>query len=199
MSTNASAGIISGTPELTVSLTGPQTAIFTMGGIEERLRVSHYTSGSRQAGQAAVVLVPSLAHVLFKGSSLGSAKRYALGDPIVPGGSTNPFAGLWENRSIDGVHHTYGLFGPGASGGFLGFVNPSGDLGWLQVKVTDDIVGFPTTLEAIQWAYNDVAGAPIAAGQTGAPEPGAARLALLALGVAGILALRKRRKEFAAK
>jgi hypothetical protein len=77
-------------------------------------------------------------------------------------------------------------------------VNQAGDLGWLDVKVTSDN-GFAEELELISWAYNNVAGASIYAGQTtatpSAPEPGTEALSLLALGAAGILAFRKHRNE----
>jgi LPXTG-motif cell wall-anchored protein len=69
----------------------------------------------------------------------------------------------------------------------------------MHFQVTLDGSGFPTQLEVISWAYNDVAGAPIEAGQTtevgATPEPSTAALGLLALGAAGILALRKRRNQ----
>jgi hypothetical protein len=66
-----------------------------------------------------------------------------------------------------------GLFGPGASNGFVGFSNAAGDLGWMHVQVGFDSGGYPDQLEVISWAYNDVAGAAIDAGQTSEGPPSA--------------------------
>jgi hypothetical protein len=55
----------------------------------------------------------------------------------------------------------------------------------------------PTSITAIDWAYNSVAGQAIAAGEisepvnTATPEPGTAALSLLAMGAAGVLAWRR--------
>ncbi len=72
--------------------------------------------------------------------------------------------------------------------------------GWIQLKWQFDTAGFPfqvpNSITAIDWAYNDVAGESINAGQTTAvPEPGS--LALLALGSVGVLAWRRRLKASA--
>jgi len=199
MSTNASAGIISSTVDLTVSVAGQQTAPFNVGGNGELL-VNHSFAGD-SFRFASAVIAPDGVPLNFKQSTAsGFVKRYTLGQPILAAGSNNQFALLLANETCSdcGGQPVFGHFGPGASQGFLGFLNSSGDLGWLQVKVTIS-GGFPSQLELISWGYNDVAGAPINAGQTGAaPEPGTLALSLLALGAAGILALRRRRKELAA-
>jgi hypothetical protein len=69
--------------------------------------------------------------------------------------------------------------------------------GWIRLSWNGDNSGFPTSLTAIDWAYNDVAGASILAGQetSGAvPEPNSAVLALLGTGCAGVLAWRRRKR-----
>lgn len=114
--------------------------------------------------------------------------------------AVNGYAAILDkSTSLGVVMVNRGAFGPGASNGFVGFSNSAGDLGWMHIQVTIDGSGFPTALEVIGLAYNDVAGAPIAAGQTtettATPEPSTAALGLLALGAAGILALRKRRNQ----
>jgi hypothetical protein len=89
-----------------------------------------------------------------------------------------------------------GRFATGKTG-FAGFYFNNGvsglDFGWLRLKVSDpNSVGYFTEIQALDWAYNDVAFAPIAAAE--GPEPGTAALALLASGAAGLLAWRRRRK-----
>jgi LPXTG-motif cell wall-anchored protein len=93
-----------------------------------------------------------------------------------------------------------GVFGSFATGrtGFAGFVLTNGAseprFGWLRIKVSDPTsVGYMTEIQALDWAYNDTPFAPIAAGETGTPEPATAALALLAAGTAGLLAWRRRR------
>jgi MYXO-CTERM domain-containing protein len=68
-------------------------------------------------------------------------------------------------------------------------------LGWVRVRLQDtNSDGWADTVTAVDWAYNSVAGAPILAGDAGAtPEPSTKAMALLALGAAGVLALRRRR------
>ena len=71
--------------------------------------------------------------------------------------------------------------------------------GWIRLHATigpDNAV----TETAVDWAYNTVAGQEILAGQgVPTPEPGTTSMALLAAGAAGLLALRKRRKQLAAE
>jgi hypothetical protein len=71
-----------------------------------------------------------------------------------------------------------------------------GDYGWVRLRF-DDANDVPASITAIDWAYDD-SGAPIIAGDTGAPastpEPGSLSLLTLAAGATGIVALRRRRK-----
>lgn len=100
-----------------------------------------------------------------------------------------------------GGYGGHGAFRPGRSG-FAGFETSGGDLGWLRLEVFASdwdrmfrYRQFPVAIEAIDWAYNNVPGAPIRAGEgapTSTPEPGSIALALLAMGASGLLAWRKR-------
>jgi hypothetical protein len=79
--------------------------------------------------------------------------------------------------------------------GFAGFELPSakgGGYGWIRFEQITGPDGKVDDLEAIDWAYNN-AGGGINAGQgVSVPEPSA--LGLLAMGSAGVLAWRRRRR-----
>lgn len=76
--------------------------------------------------------------------------------------------------------------------------------GWIRLEYFG--ASYPTSVEAIDWAYDTTPGQEIAAGATGqvqgnstTPEPGTAGLSLLALGAAGVLAWRRRRTALSAE
>jgi hypothetical protein len=213
MSTNASAEIFySGAEDVTVSVAvggGPATQPFTVAGFNERLYVHNVAthilgvrSGTGFASDVVSHRPPPPNLQFFAAQSQGDAiaKAYALGHMITGGdASFGPGALLRQHTTINNV----GAFGPGTKSGFVGFKVSSGalagDLGWVQVKVSDaGSPTYPTEVEVLGWAYDD-SGAAIAAGDVGTPEPGTAALGLLAFGALGILALRKRRNELAAK
>lgn len=78
----------------------------------------------------------------------------------------------------------------------------SGDIGWIQIKLTETPGSSPTSqFQVLSAAYNATPGAPIVAGQSSSssevPEPSTLGLALLALGAAGMANWRKLRKETA--
>ena len=88
----------------------------------------------------------------------------------------------------------YGVWKSGLEGqsGYWGVEFKNSDstyYGWIEASVNDD--GDELTLHS--WAYEDVAGQAIAAGDTGSPVPVPGSLALLASGAAGIAALRRRK------
>lgn len=95
------------------------------------------------------------------------------------------------------LNHQLAGWNPNSTG-FAGFsFNNAGqtDYGWVRLTYSVGANGLPDSMTAIDWAY-DSTGNPIQAGQTIAatPEPATAGLAALALGSAGILALRRKRK-----
>jgi len=81
--------------------------------------------------------------------------------------------------------------------GFAGFRLNDNDYGWIRLEWKGNGSGYPDYLKAFDWAVN-TSGAFIQAGEGAAPEPGTLPMALLALGAAGIAALRKRRRTGAA-
>jgi hypothetical protein len=96
----------------------------------------------------------------------------------------------------------FGSFGPGVVTGFVGFQLPNGDLGWLELRVSDTgSTGYPNHATVIDWAYNDVSGGSIAAGQTtsAVPEPSSLALGLLAAGALGLAALRRAKARAASE
>ena len=133
----------------------------------------------------------------------GDASRFNAGDKI-DGGTLFNLGLLNFQRNSLGTAVSYdGSFRPPANGTVQAFVGFSltkgslaGDLGWIKVKVTADGSGMPTGMTVLEWAYNDISGDPILAGQTQAvPEPGTMALALLASGAGGVLALRRARAK----
>ena len=93
---------------------------------------------------------------------------------------------------------SFGAFSP-SNMGFAGvrLNDPMGThFGWIRLHVIS-----ATSMTVIDWAYNDVAGAPINAGDqstTAVPEPSTMTMVLLGAGSAGVLAWRRRRNEAAA-
>jgi hypothetical protein len=203
MATNVSAGIITATPDLTDPSSSQRA--FKVGGDPEVLNLGGESNRTGMSA-AAFINAPFLAEPkLHFVTSAGVAKRYLAGQPILGIGRVHTNVDLlFKTTNTRHTSRHGGNFGTGHSSGFIGFVNQAGDLGWLDVKVTSD-AGFAEELELISWAYNNVAGAPIEAGESieadettvtpSAPEPGTEALSLLALGAAGILAFRKRRNE----
>ena len=103
-------------------------------------------------------------------ASGNAAKKYSFGNPIhVLASKIN--ATVQTNNNGD-VH---GSFGPGVVTGYVGFKAPNGDLGWIKVQVSDTgSTGYPNEITVLGWAYNDVSGGSIYAGQTSGgaiPEP----------------------------
>ena len=113
-------------------------------------------------------------------------------------------AGIFNfSDGVVAVHNnsdaSFGNFSAGNSG-FAGVDFKTGTVldqktyyGWVRLVYTG---APPNSITAIDWAWETTPGMAIQAGQTveqsGAPEPGTAALSLLALGAAGVLALRRR-------
>jgi hypothetical protein len=91
----------------------------------------------------------------------------------------------------------YGSWIPGQPPAFAGVEFTEGGqehFGWIQLDLSSNY----NTLTAISWAYNNVPGAPIAAGDTGqtaTPEPATAALSLLSAGFLGVMGWRRARRN----
>jgi hypothetical protein len=129
-------------------------------------------------------------------------KRLASGAVISNGQSFNNGGALHARSVVAGAARSKGTW-PKSGTGFAGVKFKSNGqtfFGWIRLEWQDTTnQGFPNKLTAIDWAYNDVAGAPINAGQgipttTTTPEPSSMALALMAAGCVGVLAWRKRRQ-----
>jgi hypothetical protein len=148
--------------------------------------------------------VPGGLRVIRNGATEG-ASLFAKGEAIT--GANLSYGGILRKKALlsGGTVSSLGHWGPGVVDAFMGVKLVSGtekgDLGWIEVKVTPDSQGYPDEIQVLGWAYNDVSGGPINAGQTtdssvpsATPEPGMAALSLLASGAAGLLALRRTRQ-----
>lgn len=222
MATSAEAGIIHTTGPVTVSRTGVGT--FTapvdvgLGGDVVNLRVEFGGAsifGGSQNGEA-TLFGSAGNNVRFAAAQLYDGRAFAvnLAENATIGASMAPvlnvnleptavnFAAapyVQVNRTFDNV----GQFQDGAPG-FVGLeltIASNVYYGWMKLSVAS--AASPTGMTAIEWAYNDVAGQSISAGDVGSgggggnevPEPATAGLALLAAGSAGVLAWRRRRNN----
>ena len=124
----------------------------------------------------------------------GALRNVASGVAISGGGSFAGGAAAFGITSGGG----FGNFSP-SNTGFAGvrLNDPLGThFGWIRLHVNSG-----SSMTVIDWAYNDVAGAPINAGDqstTAVPEPSTMTMVLLGAGSAGVLAWRRRRNEAAA-
>ena len=130
-----------------------------------------------------------------------SVRKYAAGAPIGMSHLHNE-----NSRTVAGWGPWVGArgqFSPPANGtrtGFAGFQS-QGHLGWIHLKITGNSSRNPTSFTIIDYAYNDVVGGGINAGQMPAaavPEPGTMAMGLLASGAAGLVALRRAKARAAA-
>jgi len=120
--------------------------------------------------------------------------------PLAPGQFVGPADASWKSQLglLAGVDtpptavsgpwappHQTGLFGFA----FLASVNET-HYGWARANVQFDVPNGSSSATLIDWAYEDQADTPI---QSPVPEP--STLSLLALGAAGLAALRARRRQ----
>jgi hypothetical protein len=203
MASNADASIIYGVANVSASVApnaarGFSAQTFQIGGRTALIEIAEFQTGGFRSIFAEVGGVASNLFFANRGSNL---INFSQGQSILP---ASAFARYGVAKALVGSTG-FGTFTAGnlASGqtGFAGFVLATGssnsqfDFGWLRIKVSDPTsAGYVTEIQALDWAYNDTAFAPIAAGEGAVPEPGTAALALLASGAAGLLAWRRRRR-----
>lgn len=140
----------------------------------------------------------NIAGILVNGSD--GVRKLASGAAISAGAGIFR-AGFHTVRASSGGGATGGTFKasqPGLAGIRFNtgtFLNPMFHYGWVRLEYAG--IPSPDSITAIDWAYETAVNEKIAAGQTvevsGAPEPGTAAMSLLALGAAGVLALRRKR------
>lgn len=136
----------------------------------------------------------------------GGGKR-ANGDLI--SADAGPWARFGADRASTGNHSIRRLYGLTTNAPlFNGFTAEAGfrfatpnfqmdqgiDYGWLKLELTAS--GDLFSLHLLSGAYEIDPGVPIMAGETlSSPEPGTAGMMLLALGAAGVTALRRRKQQ----
>jgi len=137
-------------------------------------------------------------------TSNGNVKKLSAGDTISAGALFNFGAG--EFRNATSYATSSGSTGSGTRGSWSGAPGSSGFAGlkisdgptdifaWLRFSVSNDAKGFPVDVTLIDWAYEDT-GASILAGQTVSAVPLPGSLGLLAMGVSGLAAFRRRKKS----
>jgi hypothetical protein len=140
----------------------------------------------------------SKAEILITNANF-KVKKLASGNNI-----SNLAGGIWEG----GTNHIASQHkGPGTNShpgwsanqfGFAGFristVSHGLDYGWVRLEFTTGTNGATNGVLVEDWAFNTTPGALITAGQEvpSVPEPATGALALLALGAAGVTALRRK-------
>ncbi|BBO86547.1 hypothetical protein DSCO28_71130 [Desulfosarcina ovata subsp. sediminis] len=146
--------------------------------------------------------------VAFNGKaswSVGDRFSQYLGDPQMILTASIYAGGSWNVKILDsGYKISAGRYFAGypywtsncGESGYMGIkfkISGSWHYGWIEASI--NAAGDEITLYS--WAYEDVAGQPIDAGDTGSPVPIPGSLALLASGAAGLAALRRRKSGVA--
>jgi hypothetical protein len=175
-----------------------------------------FSTGTNFGGQARIEKYQNLDGFQFgflRSSNSAPVKRLASGNRISSraglfGGvssigigalasrATGPYAHYFAHNGTTPIQYLNGLLlsAPMLFGFDFKTAQGQTDYGWLRLKFTESANGLPNSVTLIDLAYNDD-GSAILAGQTAAlPEPGTFGLAVLAMGAAGVLALRKRRQ-----
>jgi hypothetical protein len=217
-STSASAGIIySGLLNDTVSLTPNASGVDTQinihaGPVDAAIRILH-SDNTRGFGGFADIAFGGVGEPLLSNvnaSHPNFLKRLASGADISAGlGQFHSRINSDRDKLIQrapGGTQDFGFWPLASNTGFVGVrfktageTNSGGggfDYGWLRLSF-EVFDGVPDEITLIDYAYNDVVGASIEAGEetNATPEPGTVAMMLLATGAAGVLALRRRRKR----
>lgn len=203
MGTAAEAAIIHGTVNQTRSIAGlahngsnqPGSSAqiaFPIDGGNATLDVQAYLTGGYYAN-GIVELKGNLA--VFNagpshGSGRGTARKFMSGANISAG--TGTLRGRGSVNLVNSTQHR-GQFVAGQTA-FAG-IDINGDLGWIRLSFNKNSHGYPDFIKVVDWAYNDVAGAPIAAGQLPVQVPEPASGAIMAVLAAGAIGMRTWRKQ----
>jgi hypothetical protein len=178
-----------------------QKTTFKINGHTVHLSGSWRKAGPNYVGSAGMAGVG-----IHLGASGQFLKNYAFGAPI---NGLNTGGGTARRHLRTAVHSlagftTKGNFGAGHNAthrvgpvtGYLGFKTNGGDLGWIKVKVASPGTKAGISTNVLSYAYNNVPGGAIKAGQTtvAIPEPGTMAMVLLAAGAAGLSALRRAKR-----
>ncbi len=195
LSTGADAEIVYSGPQ-DVTVTGNGLKNITMAGKDlSFVQTVYHGTVIPSAGTAHVQAAVHGGIVVFAEGE--AASLFAKGQAI--GGTHTSYGGILRKKALlsGGTVSAIGHWGPGTVDEFMGVKISGDELGWIEVKVSDDGNGYPDEIQLLGWAYNDTPGGAINAGQTSdntsaTPEPGITALGLLASGAAGLLAWRKR-------
>src|SRR5215471_4551157 len=201
LATNANAGIIySGIQNVTASIPAGTHVLelgFTVGGAPWNVRATNFKPSGRSTAFAQL-------HKLAAGEAFMAASAFAVNANKLASGAVISAGQVFANKTFPLLRRknlaSYTGQFLNSSTGFVGIKFLQGGnthFGWIRLHSSIGPSN-AVTLKAIDWAYNDVAGAGIAAGEGIAPEPSTISMALLAAGSAGVLAWRKRRKQIAA-
>lgn len=202
LSTGASAGMIYSGPEnITATAGGPAAGTsvqnLDIGGVNFQLEAKFLTAGPQASVRLANVSHGSVGH-----NSAGGILKLASGGGI---GVAGP---AWQSQGALQFKNGGGSGGSWMSGqsGFAAIRFKAGtgpfdfDYGWIRLVVSDNLGGYPASVTALDWAYNDSLGMAVTAGEgmPSTPEPGTMALMILASGAAGVTALRRHRAKTAA-
>lgn len=160
--------------------------------------------GYRSAGSQALIRGPEM---ISPPGSVVSSREFG---PAAPNSSNTYFIMWYQLRSSQGCPVSQSCYSTDrqsdspASGtfrsGYLGMRFPDKDshvpnYGWLHFQIDATDKGWFKDLTLVDWAYESVPGKAILVGDKGHPVPEPSGLALMALGAAGIAALRRRRER----
>lgn len=133
-----------------------------------------------------------------------AASSRNIGTNYGPNTSLKYIGGMRGHTATASGSNIYGLWNPGPGASSTGFAGvrigsantTAQQFGWLHFKLTTDSANRTDSLTLIDWAFQSVSGASIHVGDRGTtPVPEPSTLGLMALGAAGIAALRRRRSH----
>jgi hypothetical protein len=197
MTTSASAGIIySGRPAIITS-TGTHHHASTTVNLQS-LSIHLYIFQDLSHAHAPGLVARASAKPLG-GANLGGMKNLVSG-AVISSRASGFTSGQGVMKSIHATDHGVSSFGNWAAGvpGFEGFrfaaAHGQTDYGWAELEYGIEGDGIQDSVTLLGLAYDDTGGSITAGEMAPTPEPGTAGMMLLALGAAGVTALRKRKK-----